>query len=404
MTSIGPGGIGVTHEALMADLRVLLEEPIDVARGREHALRAELEAQPEMPIVLFGAGNLGRRTLSLLRAHGRPAAAFIDNASGLWGTAVDGVPVLSLADASARYAAGGLVVVTIWRAEGDHDFCVTRENLRNLGWRRIESFVPLFWGYGAEALPHVTIDLPTKVLEAREDVLSAAALWPEERSLREYVAQIRWRLTADFAALSPAEPNQYFADSLVRVGPDEVFVDCGAFDGDTLLDFAGRVSSWRAYHAFEPDPASFAALQAVVAALPGPLADRVHLHRAATSDRRSTARFNATGQASAQLSAQGEYEVECVAIDDVVTGPAPTFVKMDIEGAEAAALAGARRAIVEGRPLLALAAYHKQADLWEIPLLVHEMAADYQMFLRPHAGEGFETVLYAIPTERVVGA
>ena len=77
---------------------------------------------------------------------------------------------------------------------------------------------------------------------------------------------------------------------------------------------------------------------------------------------------------------------------------------MDIEGAEAAALAGARRAIVERRPLLAIAAYHKQADLWEIPLLVHEMAADYHMFLRPHAGEGFETVLYAMQAERLVGA
>jgi FkbM family methyltransferase len=404
MTSAGPAGPGATRDALLAELRALLEEPMDAARGRERTLRAVLEAQPEMPIVLFGAGNLGRRTLSLLRAHGRPPAAFIDNASGLWGTVVDGVPVLSPADASARYAADGLVVVTIWRAEGGHDFGVTRENLRNLGWRRVESFIPLFWGYGVEALPYITIDLPTKVLEAREDVLSAAALWLEERSLREYVAQVRWRLTADFAVLSPTEPNQYFADSLVRVGPNEVFVDCGAFTGDTLLDFAGRVPSWRAYHAFEPDPTSFAALQAVVAALPGPLADRVHLHRAATSDRRSTARFNATGQGSAQLSAQGAYDVECVAIDDVVTGPAPTFVKMDIEGAEAAALAGTRRAIVDGRPLLAVAAYHKQADLWELPRLVHEMAADYQMFLRPHAGEGFDTVLYAVPPERLVGA
>jgi FkbM family methyltransferase len=317
---------------------------------------------------------------------------------------VDGVPVLSPAEASARYAAGGLVVVTIWRAEGGHDFRVTHENLRNLGWGRVQSFIPLFWGYGAEAVPHVTIDLPTKVLEAREDVISAAALWSEERSLREYVAQVRGRPTADFAVLSPAEPDQYFADGLVRAGPDEVFVYCGAFNGDTLLDFAGRVESWRAYHAFEPDPASFAALQATVAALPGPLADRVHLHRAATSDRRSTARFNATGLASAQMSAQGAYDVECVAIDDVVTGAAPTFVKMDIEGAEAAALAGARRAIVNGRPLLAVAAYRKQADLWELPLLVHEMAADYQMFLRPHAGEGFETVLYAMPPERLVSA
>jgi FkbM family methyltransferase len=242
------------------------------------------------------------------------------------------------------------------------------------------------------------------VLEARNDVIAAAALWSDERSLREYVDQIRWRLTADFGALSPAEPDQYFADGVVRVGPDEVFVDCGAFTGDTLLDVAHRVGSWRAYHAFEPDPASFAALQAVVASLPAALADRVHLHRAAAANRRGTAQFNATGLGSAQLSAAGAYEVNCVAIDDVVTESPPTFVKMDIEGAESAALVGAARAIRDGQPLLAVAAYHKQADLWELPRQVHDLVPDYRMFLRPHAGEGFDTVLYAMPPERLAGA
>jgi Methyltransferase FkbM domain len=87
-----------------------------------------------------------------------------------------------------------------------------------------------------------------------------------------------------------------------------------------------------------------------------------------------------------------------------VTEPRPTFVKMDIEGAESAALAGSHRVIREGRPLLAVAAYHKQADLWELPRQIHDMMADYRMFLRPHAGEGFDAVLYAVPPERLVGA
>ena len=235
-------------------------------------------------------------------------------------------------------------------------------------------------------------------------MIAAADLWSDERSLSEYVAQVRWRLLGDFAALSPAEPNQYFADGLVRVGPDEVFVDCGAFTGDTLLDVARRVTSWREYHAFEPDPVSFASMQVAVAALPAPSAGRVHLHRAAASDRPGVARFNATGMGSAKLSPGGSHEVSCVAIDDVLTESPPTFVKMDIEGAKAAALSGSRRAIREGRPLLAVAIYHKQADLWELPLFVHEIMPEYRMFLRPHAGEGFETVLYAMPPERLVDA
>ena len=384
--------------ALTDQLRQLLDEAPASALARETRLVAELAARPTMPIVLFGAGNLGRRTLSLLRAHGRDVAGFIDNDPSLWGTDVEGVPVLSPAEASSRFHSDGLAVVTIWRAEGGHDFLATRESLRRRGWLRVESFIPLFWGYGDDVLPYITIDRPTKVLDARADVLAVAALWSDERSLREYVGQIAWRLSASFAALSPPEPNQYFADDLVRVGPDEVFVDCGAFTGDTLLDVARRVGSWRAYYAFEPDPASWLALQGATASLPGPLRGTVHMVRAATVDRTGTARFDATGLTSAQLSASSGFEVDCVALDDIVT-ERPTFVKMDIEGAEAAALAGSRRVISEAGPLLALAAYHKQADLWELPRIVGEMRPDYRLFLRPHAGEGFETVLYAMPPD-----
>ena len=382
---------------------MLREAPGD-ARVRERRVLAELEAKPDMPIVLFGAGNLGRHALALLGAHEHDVAAFMDNAPDLWGSSVDGVPVLSPTDATLRFAGEGLAIVTIWRAEGGHDFLVTRDDLLRRGWGRVESFIPLFWGYGSDALPYITIDLPTKVLMAKDGVMAAAGLWSDERSMREYVAQIQWRLDGDFGALSPPEPDQYFADGLVHVGPDEVFVDCGAFTGDTLLDVAKRVSSWRAYHAFEPDPASFAALQAAAASLPASLGERVRVYQAATADRSSTGRFNATGLGSASLSAEGDDEVSCVSIDDVVTGSPPTFVKMDIEGAEQAALVGATRAIREGRPLLAVAAYHKQADLWELPHQVHDMMPDYRLFLRPHAGEGFDTVLYAIPPEKLDGA
>jgi FkbM family methyltransferase len=395
--------VGNDREMMLEELRAMLDElPVD-ARAREQRLFVELQAHPGMPIVLFGAGGLGRRTLSMLRSNGRDVSAFVDNDVARWGSDLEGVPVLSPDDATARFASDGLAIVTIWRAEGGHDFLATREGLHEAGWQRVESFIPLFWSYRADALPYITIDVPTNVLAARDDVLAAADLWSDSRSLREYVAQVRWRLTGDFAALPPAEAHQYFAEGIVEVGPDEVFVDCGAFTGDTLLDVAKRVDSWRAYHAFEPDPASFDALQAAVATLPASMAERVHLHKAATSEHRGKAHFSATGLGSASLSDQGTFEVELVAIDDVVIDPPPTFIKMDIEGAESAALDGGRRGIRDGQPLLAIAAYHKQADLWKLVKQVHDMMPAYQLFLRPHVPEGFDTVLYALPADRSIG-
>jgi FkbM family methyltransferase len=394
---------GGTRECLFDDLREVLSEPLSDVRKREQALFAEVMAQPSRPIVLFGAGNLGRRTLSLLRGRGIAVAAFTDNNPDLWGGLIEGVQVLSPADASSRFAGDGLAVVTIWRGEGGHDFCVTRDGLRKLGWRRVESFIPLFWGLAADALPYITIDLPSKVIEAKDRVLAASALWSDYRSLRDYVAQIRWRITGDFTALSPVDHHQYFAEDVLHVRPDEVFIDCGAFNGDTLLEVLQRAGSWRLYHAFEPDPASYAALQAVVKALPATLAERVCLHPAAVADCRRAARFSATGTEAASLSLAGECQVDCLSIDEVCTEPLPTFIKMDVEGAEAAALAGSSGVIRDSHPLLAVAAYHKQADLWELPHLIHTLGADYRLFLRLHGGEGFKTVLYAVSPERLVG-
>ncbi len=89
----------------------MLDEASGDAREREGRLHAELTAQPGMPIVLFGAGNLGRRTLSLLRAHGRAAAESVDQRSRPLGQLVDVVQVLSPQAAASLFAGCGLAVV-----------------------------------------------------------------------------------------------------------------------------------------------------------------------------------------------------------------------------------------------------------------------------------------------------
>jgi hypothetical protein len=48
-----------------------------------------------------------------------------------------------------------------------------------------------------------------------------------------------------------------------------------------------------------------------------------------------------------------------------------------------------------------LAYYHKQNDLWRIPLLIHTLVEDYHLFLRPHEADGKELVFYAVPANRL---
>jgi hypothetical protein len=74
-----------------------------------------------------------------------------------------------------------------------------------------------------------------------------------------------------------------------------------------------------------------------------------------------------------------------------------TFIKMDIEGSECNALAGAHETICRCHPRLAVAVYHHAGDLWRIPQLVLATRDDYSLYLRHYTEGVVETVMFFIP-------
>ena len=93
--------------------------------------------------------------------------------------------------------------------------------------------------------------------------------------------------------------------------------------------------------------------------------------------------------------------VNCVTLDEALSGAEPTYLKMDIEGAELDALNGCHGIIQRVAPVLAISAYHLQDHLWKIPWLIQSFRSDYNFFLRPHCLDGWDLVLYAIPDHRL---
>jgi FkbM family methyltransferase len=193
----------------------------------------------------------------------------------------------------------------------------------------------------------------------------------------------------------------YFPHNLVRLRGDEVLMDCGAFDGDSIRLFLERTGQrYRRIVALEPDPHNREALTRF--SCESSIHDLAILPFA-VSDHSGTVSFDANGSVRSSLSSDhGGISIECRRIDDLTDVEAPTFIKMDIEGAELAALDGARQTIREARPILAVCAYHKCEHMWEIPLLMHDILPEYQINLRRYAEECWETVYYAIPPERAL--
>jgi FkbM family methyltransferase len=218
----------------------------------------------------------------------------------------------------------------------------------------------------------------------------------DEASRQTLMEAILLRRTGDVSQLrSPAPSEQYIPAGLPVPRANVRFVDGGAFDGDTILQLLNSGVSFEAVAAFEPDSANYAALVARV---------KVSLGGAATSlwpcgldATTRQVRFQADGLASSGITAQGETMIQTVAFDSALPGWCPNYVKLDIEGAERDALYGMAATLQAVRPALAVCVYHKPADLWELPRVVAELLPNVDLFLRSHAWNGFDLVLYAIP-------
>ena len=105
--------------------------------------------------------------------------------------------------------------------------------------------------------------------------------------------------------------------------------------------------------------------------------------------------FEADNGLSSVITPNGNLLVQCIAIDSSFPDFAPTFISMDIEGAELSALKGMRETIKHNMPKLAISVYHSPEHLWEIVLFLHELVPEYKFYLRNYTSYSFETVLYA---------
>ena len=393
-------GSGQSSRSGVEQLEELLGESVAHAREREaHALDAAIGAVT--PVVVFGAGGLGRKIARVLGDHGRSPLAFADNNAQLWGRQVDGISVLSPSEAAQRWGDTAAFLLAIWHPRSRSAVLEVQSQLRGLGVRQTVPFPLVFWKYPERLLPYFFWELPSKLLAEADAMRTTFSLFEDETSRTTFLSQLRLRLRADFDGLpAPSDGLQYFPDGLFSALENEYFIDCGAYDGDSVRDFLRRTGGrFGRIAAFEPDPANFVRLRQMVEDSTE-LRGRTRVFPLAVDRESGVVRFAATGGANAAITETGEVVVECKPLDEVLAGEEPSFVKMDIEGAERGALHGASRLIRQHHPVLAICAYHRPDDLWEIPRLLSEMEPDSRLTLRPHCADGLDLVCYAVPPAR----
>lgn len=210
---------------------------------------------------------------------------------------------------------------------------------------------------------------------------------------REVLARIvNFRLSYDLDYMRPfcdAQARQYF-EPFLDYGPAEIFADIGAFDGVTSQEFARRVPGYKAIYVFEPNADNLEVAR-------NRLGDdnRLNFVAAALGEAEGSVRFDCAGSSS-RISVRGAVEVRVAPLDAYADVPF-TFLKLDVEGAEGAVLAGARKIIEAHHPRIAVSVYHRPGDMVDIADQVLAVRSDYDVALR-HYTEGFtETVMYFLP-------
>ena len=200
-----------------------------------------------------------------------------------------------------------------------------------------------------------------------------------------------------------AEGGEYFENEFWSLGENEYFVDGGAYIGDTIMDFLLHTKeSFGAIYSFEYEKDNYEILCKNVQSLSGEVRGKIEPFCCGIWDKREEGWCEYLGESdgtqimSEKQKSSNAQECHLDKLDNVLSNKKVTILKLDIEGAEIQGILGAEQIIKEQTPKLAICLYHKPEDLWEIPLLIHEMNPNYEMIIKHHSVQNYtDTVLYA---------
>lgn len=195
-----------------------------------------------------------------------------------------------------------------------------------------------------------------------------------------------------------AEHPQYYDKTIVTCNEDEVFVDCGAYNGDSAEKFIKYYGTYKHIYAYEPSAENIQACQSNLKKYPN-----VTVRKCGVGEKRAFLSLDSSGASSTFMrerkAAAGD-GIQIISLDEDISERI-TYCKMDIEGFEIPALLGAKQHIHNDFPKLAICVYHIVTDIWEIPRLIDRIHPGYRFFIRHYnPKQNWETVIYAIPPEK----
>ncbi|MVX62335.1 FkbM family methyltransferase [Clostridium chromiireducens] len=190
--------------------------------------------------------------------------------------------------------------------------------------------------------------------------------------------------------------NQYFNEEVVKLSDNEILVDVGAYDGDTIEQFLFLTNNmFDKIYAYELDKDCYKKMQQNVSKLDKNIQEKIILNNIGAYNANETITYSSNTASSSINSHANEYG-KVVKLSEHLGDNKVTFIKMDIEGSEMKALNGAEEIIKKYKPTLAICVYHDPEHFWQVPLYIKSLVPEYKIFIRHHSEFNVETVCYAV--------
>ena len=321
----------------------------------------------DKPIVMYGMGNGADKIIERLDKLNIEVSDFFASDGFVRGHSFHGKTVLSFSEIKEKYE--DFIIIL--------SFASSLDNVLDLFYRLNENFE--MYAPDVPVTGDGTFDL--QFFRANEDSFNRArALLADDFSKKVFDNVIKYKLTGKIAYLREIEttPDQAWTEVL---SPDKyaVCVDAGAYNGDTAKEMISRCKNVRAVYALEPDRRNFKKLSAY-----SEEEKRVIAVNAAAWNENTLLEFDAGGNRNSNafsLNTRKTVQIDARTVDSVCNCTAD-YIKYDVEGAEKNAIFGSKATIERCCPDLLISAYHRNEDLFDLPLLINQINPNYKLYLR----------------------
>ena len=234
-----------------------------------------------------------------------------------------------------------------------------------------------------------------------DEIKTAYDALADEQSRKIFSFILQYKISGRMKYLEKAHDSITDIYSLLSPAAPRSAIDGGAYSGDTLREMREYLPTLTSAIAVEPDRRTFKRLSRYVSTVEN---FAVQTYNAALWSEMGEGNFASSANRNSTVSATASYEhredsVPLITIDSIATEKVD-YIKYDVEGAEAEALAGSLSTIKKYSPTLRIAIYHRSRDVFSIINYMRENTEGYDFYIRrTRCLPAWEIDLIMIPKE-----